>query len=770
MTLNGQVNCGTLTGGPSSNISIGGSGSANLSAVTLNNLTINRAVTLCGNVTVGGTLNLTSGTFTVGAYTLTLNGPTIAGTPANLTTSSSSSLVFGGTSAGVLIPTSIAALDGLSITNTIIVTLQSSLTVSGIFNPAGAGLSIGTNTLTLNGQVNCGTLTGGASSNISIGGSGTANLSAVTLNNLTINRAVSLCGNVTVGGTLNLTSGTFSVGAYTLTLNGPTIAGTPSNLTTSSSSNLVFGGTSAGVLIPPSAANLNNLTINNSSGVSLTGSVSVGGVLTMTQGNITTGSNTLALSNSSVGSLTRVSGTIIGKLRRAVNTPLAVGYIFPVGTSTFYRPAILNFSSLSAGTDITAEFIATPPSGFTAYNDDVVDLNNTFTEGYWRFISSALPTATYSLSLTANGFTSYTINGFTRITGRDNGNTAWRAVGVHGTRSGNDISRNAVTNLNTTSFDFALANGCTATSLGYRYERNITIDYTKVAGGIDLYNFPVLINITGQDFLKSSPAGQILNANGFDIVFTDINYGKLDHQLEYYNGTNGDLIVWVRIPTLSSSSNTIIKVLYGNPLGNTDLSVTSVWDSHYKGVWHLDNNSLNDFTSFNKAGTPYNTPTYPAGRIYNSLGLNGTNEYVQINSAPNINFAGNITVSAWVNMDTRNRDQKIAGNQNDASGGYKFGIYSNNKVEFEIRNSANTPSLNRDVAGGTVLNTGQWYYLAGISSDVLDSIKTFVNGIPERPFKKTGILGTASDFLTIGKEPFLSDYYFDGSFDELQNL
>ncbi len=119
-------------------------------------------------------------------------------------------------------------------------------------------------------------------------------------------------------------------------------------------------------------------------------------------------------------------------------------------------------------------------------------------------------------------------------------------------------------------------------------------------------------------------------------------------------------------------------------------------------------------------------------------------------------------------MDAGGRDQKIAGNQNNSSGGYKFGIYTNNKVEFEIRNSANTPSLNRDVTGGTVLSTGQWYYLAGISSDVLDSIKTFVNGIPERPFKKTGILGIASDNLTIGKEPFLSSYYFDGRFDELR--
>ena len=85
-----------------------------------------------------------------------------------------------------------------------------------LFNPAGAGLSIGANTLTLNGIINCGTLVGGATSNIIIGGAGAANLSGVTLNNLTVSRAVTMCGSVTVGGTLTLTAGAFSIAANTL--------------------------------------------------------------------------------------------------------------------------------------------------------------------------------------------------------------------------------------------------------------------------------------------------------------------------------------------------------------------------------------------------------------------------------------------------------------------------------------------------------------------------------------------------------------------------
>ncbi len=180
LTLSNAANlsygAGSMTGGATSNLTIGTGAAITLNAISggLNNFNVSRNITLGADLSINGTLALTAGTFAVAGYTLTLNGPTIAGTPSNLSTTSSSSLVFGGTSAGVLIPTSVTALNGLSITNTSIVTLQSSPTVSGIFNPTGAGLSIGANTLTLNGQINCGTLVGGATSNIIIGGSGSA--------------------------------------------------------------------------------------------------------------------------------------------------------------------------------------------------------------------------------------------------------------------------------------------------------------------------------------------------------------------------------------------------------------------------------------------------------------------------------------------------------------------------------------------------------------------------------------------------------------------
>ncbi len=55
----------------------------------------------------------------------------------------------------------------------------------------------------------------------------------------------------------------------TLALNGPAIAGTPANLIAVAASSLSFGGSSAGVFIPGSILNLNNLIINNANGVTI---------------------------------------------------------------------------------------------------------------------------------------------------------------------------------------------------------------------------------------------------------------------------------------------------------------------------------------------------------------------------------------------------------------------------------------------------------------------------------------------------------------------
>ena len=81
-------------------------------------------------------------------------------------------------------------------------------------------------------------------------------------------------------------------------------------------------------------------------------------------------------------------------------------------------------------------------------------------------------------------------------------------------------------------------------------------------------------------------------SDGTDILFTSSDgVTKLDHELESYNASTGQVIAWVRIPTLSNSADTVIYVYYGNAGAADQQNKTGVWDSNYKGVWHLRDGS-----------------------------------------------------------------------------------------------------------------------------------------------------------------------------------
>src|SRR5581483_3655283 len=145
-------------------------------------------------------------------------------------------------------------------------TLTGNATINGTLTLAGGTLAIGANTLTINGAIDFsggGTLTGGSSSNIIFGGSGASTtLPAITLNDLTINRTngVSLGGNVNVGGTLTLTSGTLAVGTNTLTLSGA-VSQTSGSLSSSATGTVNYNQSFHGQNV--ASGNYGNLTFSN---------------------------------------------------------------------------------------------------------------------------------------------------------------------------------------------------------------------------------------------------------------------------------------------------------------------------------------------------------------------------------------------------------------------------------------------------------------------------------------------------------------------------
>ena len=115
--------------------------------------------------------------------------------------------------------------------------------------------------------------------------------------------------------------------------------------------------------------------------------------------------------------------------------------------------------------------------------------------------------------------------------------------------------------------------------------------------------------------------GHVENSLGYDIIFINKNFIKLDHQVESYDPVTGNLVAWVRLPVLSSTSDTKILMLYGNPLVSADPSTKDTWSSEYVQVMHLDGNFL-DATQYLNSGNNAGTSDV-AGKILSGRSFNG---------------------------------------------------------------------------------------------------------------------------------------------------
>ena len=102
------------------------------------------------------------------------------------------------------------------------------------------------------------------------------------------------------------------------------------------------------------------------------------------------------------------------------------------------------------------------------------------------------------------------------------------------------------------------------------FKQKLVIDHAKVASQ-DLTNFPVLVRLTGMK----------LDSKAVISFTSDEGAALLAHQIVRHDRVAGALDVWVRIPRLSASADTVIVVQAGEPQTSAP---PYVWDGHTKLV------------------------------------------------------------------------------------------------------------------------------------------------------------------------------------------
>ncbi|MHA2274833.1 MAG: DUF2341 domain-containing protein [Candidatus Kariarchaeaceae archaeon] len=197
----------------------------------------------------------------------------------------------------------------------------------------------------------------------------------------------------------------------------------------------------------------------------------------------------------------------------------------------------------------------------------------------------------------------------------------------------------------------------------FKYRKAIKIDKFLVSGSGSLTNFPLLLNLLDEDLHND------VQSNGNDIAFTDYNGNKIDHEIELFDqtfsSTQAKLVVWVRIPILSSTSDTTFFMYFsasGSPVQENPIGV---WDSNYVGVWHLNETNggslaIRDSTSNENNGTDSGNPTFGSSGVINSaIDFDGTDDYFSIIDNTNIDITDKITLEAWAKNTQSSSSQSI---------------------------------------------------------------------------------------------------------------
>jgi hypothetical protein len=221
----------------------------------------------------------------------------------------------------------------------------------------------------------------------------------------------------------------------------------------------------------------------------------------------------------------------------------------------------------------------------------------------------------------------------------------------------------------------------------------------------------VLVSVTDPALKTVANGGHVANANGYDIGFYADSGGttKLKWEVEKYNGTVGQLIAWVKIPSVSSSTDTVFYLMYGDSAINTNQSdPLNTWDSNFKGVYHLrDGTTLSGADSTSLGNTlSINGATANSGLIDGATSA-GTNQSLGRGSTAHNSVTA--TVSAWIKATTATG--RIAGlDQNGSTHSQELAIDGSNKAVAYAYDRVNGERI---CTGTTSVTTGTWHYVAG---------------------------------------------------------
>ncbi len=293
------------------------------------------------------------------------------------------------------------------------------------------------------------------------------------------------------------------------------------------------------------------------------------------------------------------------------------------------------------------------------------------------------------------------------------------------------------------------------------YRKKITIDSSQVSSTES--NFPILITGTNLDSSFFSD----IRSDGMDIVFTSSDGTTLlDREIVAVSTTDQTMQAWVRIPTLSSSSDTNIYMYYGNS-GTSIANNNTTWSNSYQGVWHMESTaSFPDSTGNGNVGTITGSTVSSTSKIGSGLTFNGTNEFITISDTTDtLDMSSSFSITFWFS-----RTSATPGNMRLMNKAGDSGFWKSN-YNLQLLNSGDGNAEAAIATAGsdlyftlTGVYPGTTWYKATLNYDG-STASVYKNGVfvSSTPFSGTPLVSDQPLYLATG-DP--SNEYFAGTMDE----
>jgi len=272
---------------------------------------------------------------------------------------------------------------------------------------------------------------------------------------------------------------------------------------------------------------------------------------------------------------------------------------------------------------------------------------------------------------------------------------------------------------------------------GFSYRRKFTIDADVIDA--TLTDFPIALHLISSAGIGSDDLRRIFaensDANRKKIAVTGSD-GLTQHfvEIEDWDETNMRAALHVKVPSISSSTDTDLYFYFGGSAANTDwvgdtgdTPGTEVWDDDFVAVWHLAQDPsggagcMLDSTSNGNDGTPSGATA--SGDLVDGLSggkaieFDETDDYINFGSAAVLDDIETITIESIVKADDWGESGygRIAGKA-AVNVGWQFYLIEDTNYSFRFLKDAGT-GLGIWESDGTVTADGSTWHNLSVTHD-----------------------------------------------------